>query len=165
MGKPNPTRQDLLNRGLVEISKGVWGRAPKGGKFLPVFTRPHKFNAQKVVEGNEVYDSKREHSFKNLLVMHKIPYTLKVRYVIQSGFEYNGKKIKPIEIIPDFTIVKNHVSVAIVDVKGKITEVAKIKFKMLKHHLSEMGHPIPIMMPTSKLEMNKTIDELLKLLK
>lgn len=161
MSKTSISKQDLLDKGMVEVSPGIWSKAPK--QATPA--KPNKFHAVKVRDGNEVYDSKREYAFKNMLLLHKIDHVMKTRYVVQPPFEYMGKKIKEIAIIPDFIIMKHHVSVAIVDIKGKITEVAKIKFKMLKHKLSEMGHPIPIMMPTSKKEMDETIIKLLDLTK
>jgi len=124
----------------------------------------HKYNAKKVVTPEHTFDSQREFDFKQLLDFHKITYSIQNRYVLQEGFHYMGSKIREIAIIPDFNIFKDHKLVAIVDVKGMVLPNFKLKIKMLKHGLSQMGSEIPIFIPSSKKEMQETIQALKKLI-
>lgn len=52
------------------------------------------------------------------------------RYRLQDGFEKAGKKHRPIDYIADFEIHHIDGSIEVVDVKGHITETAKLKFKL-----------------------------------
>lgn len=55
------------------------------------------------------------------------------RYTLQPSFKYNGKTIRAIEYISDFTLVYADGSVLVVDVKGRPTADAKIKKKMMHY--------------------------------
>lgn len=60
------------------------------------------------------------------------------RYKLQPSFKYNGKTIRAIEYISDFTIEYTDGSILVVDVKGRPTADAKIKKKMMHYVYPEI---------------------------
>lgn len=153
------SKEDLERKGLVEISPGFWGRKeqPKKAK--------HKYGAQKVVAEGEKFDSKIEYFFFQLLTYEKIPFVQKKKYVLEHGFNYGNEKIKPIEIIPDFSITnEGGLLIAIVDTKGVETKDWKIKWKLLKKKLSDLNTSIPLFTPHNRAECHQVITDLRNLL-
>lgn len=55
------------------------------------------------------------------------------RYKLQPAFKYEGKTIRAIEYISDFTIHYSSGDTVVVDVKGRPTADAKIKKKMMHY--------------------------------
>jgi len=99
--------------------------------------RGNKYNAKKVVWDGKTFDSKREcyayKLFKNL----KIPFEWHVRYNLIPKFEFNDNKISKMDMVIDFIVDAPGRKIA-VDIKGFATDVAKIKYKMLKYQQSQM---------------------------
>lgn len=164
--------KDMLYKGLMEVSPGVWAKPSKGvGKVSPTSkvkgVKKHKYNAKAVDSKGVHYDSQREYQFSLLLDQHGIKYRMKDRIVLQPSFEYMGEKIREIAIMPDYIILRENSTIAaIVDIKGLIMPDFRIKIKMLKHTIAgTWGFTIPIFMPTNKKEMAEVITELLKLVK
>ena len=58
--------------------------------------------------------------------------TRQVAFELQPGFVFNGKKIRPIYYIADFTYIHNG-KLHIVDTKGMRTDVYNIKKKMMMY--------------------------------
>jgi hypothetical protein len=81
---------------------------------------------------------------------------------IEAYFIQKSELIREIKIIPDFLIKKNGETVAIVDTKGMITDLSKMKYKMLKAKLEKQ---IPIFMPTNKAKCEEAIRKILELIK
>ena len=87
------------------------------------------------------------------------------KYVLMEGFIFAGKKIRPITYTPDFVLRKYPV---IIETKGFMTDVFKIKMKMLKWNLVN-GDPafmMDIYMPRNQkdcLEVIKDIKEKYKI--
>lgn len=54
------------------------------------------------------------------------------RYRLQDGFEKEGKKYRPIDYIADFEIHHLDGSIQVVDVKGALTDVFRLKQKMFE---------------------------------
>ncbi len=54
------------------------------------------------------------------------------RYRLQDGFEKDGKKHRPIDYIADFEIHHLDGSIQVVDVKGALTDVFRLKQKMFE---------------------------------
>jgi len=143
--------QNLYDKGLnVDLKTGI--ATPKKTKYS---------NKKVVTDGNK-FDSTLESKFYNLLKLHGIEFTMKEVFVLQSKFKYMGETIREIKIIPDFLIKKNGETVCIVDTKGMITDLSKMKFKMLK---SKLTNQIPIFMPTNKAKSEETIRKILELIK
>lgn len=55
-----------------------------------------------------------------------------VKFELQPGFDFNGKKIRPIYYIADFTYIQDG-KLHIVDTKGIRTDVYKLKKKMMMY--------------------------------
>ena len=156
--------ESMVNKGLVEVRKNVW--EPRKDTSPAKSKKTHKYNAKATTMDGIRYDSKREHTFKVMLDYNKIPYNMKEEYVLQSEFVHMGEKIRAIKIIPDFTIYYHGTRIAIVDTKGVTLPDFKIKVKFLKHKLFfELNLDIPVMMPSNQEQMNKTVRELLILMK
>lgn len=99
-----------------------------------------KYGAKKVFvpEENLTFDSKMEWSYwlylKELESQNKIKdLTLQPKFLLQEGFAYNGKKIRPIYYIADFQYIDIETGkTMIMDVKGQVLETFKLKIKMFK---------------------------------
>ena len=126
--------------------------------------KKNKYGAHKVVSKGVRYDSKRELAFKQSLDMLKIPYVMKKEFVIQQDFVYCAEKVRPVKIIPDFVIMRGHISIAVVDVKGFFTDGSKLKYKLFKHYLHKLNHEIPMYFPANKKDMDETLSKILLLL-
>ena len=61
---------------------------------------------------------------------------LQPHFLLQEGFKKNGKTYRKIEYIADFQYIENG-KVVIEDVKGKETEVFKLKRKLFEHEYPE----------------------------
>ena len=98
----------------------------------------NKYHAKKTWMKGKVYDSKKEANrafeLELLAKMGKIQNLQKqVPFVLQEGYvNKQGKKIRPITYIADFTYVEDGVLV-VEDTKGFETEVFKIKRKILEY--------------------------------
>lgn len=168
----DPIEQTLINRGFI------WdGKAWAPGKKTPLtpkgeIAKINKFHAVKVEAEGIKYDSKREYAFKQLLDRYGIHYEIKRKYILQEGFVYGEEKIRPIAIIPDFTILKKNAvlyrneAFAIVDIKGMIMVDFKLKVKMLKRVLiNQQQRAVPVFMPRNKKEIEITIQKLISIIK
>jgi citrate lyase synthetase len=92
-------------------------------------------NRKSIVDGVK-FDSSLEKYCHFLLNALKIEFEFQKTILLQEGFRYSGKAIRPITMIVDFVL--NHDGKKIyVDTKGMATEVSKIKYKMLKFYLKD----------------------------
>lgn len=76
------------------------------------------------------FDSKKEHSrYADLLMLEKAEkisaLTKQPAFILQEGFSYNGKRIREIKYIADFSYIKDDVLV-IEDVKSDFTRKEKV---------------------------------------
>ena len=62
-----------------------------------------------------------------------------VKYQLQPSFKKNGKSIRSIDYISDFTLTLTDGSVMVVDTKGQATADAKIKRKMMYYVHPELN--------------------------
>ena len=97
--------------------------------------RVSKYKARKTAYGGSVYDSakeaKRAAELELLQRAGKIRNLRRqVKFTLQEGFSYEGRKIRAIEYIADFVYEAD--GLIIEDVKGYRTPEYKIKAKMLK---------------------------------
>lgn len=97
--------------------------------------RLSKYNNVKVELDGHTFDSQAEARYYNQLKWLKKCgeiefFRLQPRYQIQDGYVKDGKKIRPIYYIADFEIHHKDGSIEVVDVKGAITAVFRIKEKM-----------------------------------
>ncbi len=83
-----------------------------------------------------IYDSLTELLFLKEVIEPKVEsgeiirWERQVKFILQEGFVYQGKKILPICYIADFVVYWNDGTCTIIDVKGIPDSVAKLKKKL-----------------------------------
>jgi hypothetical protein len=94
----------------------------------------HKFH---VVPGEErtfdgiKFDSKLEMNMYRKLKELNIPFERQPEFVLQEGFEHDGRKERPIKYVADFRITAPDGSSLVVDAKGVRTRLFELKRKMM----------------------------------
>ena len=96
-----------------------------------------KYHNKKVQVDMYVFDSIAESKrYKELKLLERAgeikKLELQPRFLLQESFKKNGKTFRKIEYIADFQYIENG-RVVIEDVKGKETEVFKLKRKLFEH--------------------------------
>ena len=96
-----------------------------------------KYHNKKVQVDMYVFDSIAESKrYKELKLLEQAreisELELQPRFLLQEGFKKNGKTFRKIEYIADFQYIENG-RLVIEDVKGKETEVFKLKRKLFEH--------------------------------
>lgn len=131
------TEEDVLKHN-ARISKITSkDHFPDVGKMVQVKNTKSKYGAIKCKYNGIEFDSKKERD--RYIELRKLEITgiisdlqLQVPFVLQDGFEFNGKKILPIKYIADFTYWENG-ELVIEDVKGVKTDVYELKKKMFMY--------------------------------
>ena len=107
-------------------------------------SRNGKFNNTKVTIDEHRFDSKKESQvylfYKSELQAKRIAsIELQPKYILLEGYiDIDGSKVRPIHYIADFRITYPDGRVVVVDVKGKKTEVYKLKKKLLLSRYPDM---------------------------
>ena len=101
----------------------------------------NKYHNKKVQIDMYVFDSIAESlRYKELKLLERAgeikELELQPRFLLQESFKKNGKTFRKIEYIADFQYIENG-RVVIEDVKGKETEVFKLKRKLFEHEYPE----------------------------
>lgn len=99
--------------------------------------KQNKYKNKKVVYDGIKFDSKKEGAYYLKLKMLEekgiiSDLKLQVKYELQPKFEFNGKTIRSINYVADFTYMQDG-KLHIVDTKGIRTEVYKLKKKMMQY--------------------------------
>ena len=94
-----------------------------------------KYNNRKVEIDGHKFDSKLEAQYYTFLKHKKETgkikdFSLQPRYTLQETFKRDGKTYRSITYIADFEVLHNDGSTQVIDVKGMMTDVFKIKAKM-----------------------------------
>lgn len=102
-----------------------------------------KYNNRKIIIDNIKFDSEMEGNrylqLKLLERANKITnLQLQPRFLLQESFKKNGKAYRKMEYIADFQYEENGQTV-VEDVKGKETEVFKIKRKMFEYQYKNLN--------------------------
>ena len=97
----------------------------------------NKYHNKKCIYKDMTFDSKKERDYYIVLEMmlknnQITDLKTQVKFELQPSFKFNGKTIRSINYIADFTYVKNG-KLIIVDTKGYRTEVYKLKKKMMQY--------------------------------
>ena len=85
------------------------------------------------------YDSLSELQFLREFIEVKmvsgeiVKWERQVKFTLQEGFVYKGKKVLPITYVADYIIYWNNGTRTIVDVKGNPDQVAKLKRKLFQY--------------------------------
>ena len=101
-----------------------------------------KYHNKKVQIDMYVFDSIAESiRYKQLALMEHSGYIselkLQPKFLLQDGFVKNGKRYRKIEYIADFMYIENG-KIVVEDVKGKETEVFKLKHKLFEYKYPEL---------------------------
>ncbi len=91
---------------------------------------PRVKNAVVVEAGNIRFASKLEKHFYDRLIFYSIPFYFQRRVQLQPGFDFEGKRVRPIYMVPDFYFDWEY---SVYDTKGWATDVAKLKWKMFRY--------------------------------
>lgn len=98
-----------------------------------------KYHSKKVIVDGIKFDSLKEAKrYNELKILEKAneitELRLQVKFELQPSFKKNGKTIRKIEYIADFTYYDNKLNKYIVeDTKGYKTEVYKLKKKLFEY--------------------------------
>lgn len=99
-----------------------------------------------VITGNPItFDSKLEKQYYEQVVVPGLQdgtilkAELQKKYNLQPSFKYNGKTIRSIDYVSDFTLTYSDGTTLVVDIKGRATADAKIKKKMMHYVHPELN--------------------------
>ena len=100
--------------------------------------KQNKYKNKKVEYHGNKFDSKKEGAYYlKLKTMEELgiirDLKLQVKFELQPSFKFNGKTIRAINYIADFTYYDENNRYHIVDTKGVKTEIYKIKKKMMQY--------------------------------
>ena len=104
----------------------------------------NKYKNKKTTIDGFKFDSEMESHYylylKQLKEMGEVvDFILQPTYLLQEGFNLNGKRIRPITYKADFKVIYKDGREEVIDVKGKLTEEFKIKRKMLLYRYRDIN--------------------------
>jgi hypothetical protein len=97
-----------------------------------------KYRNKKTVVDGITFDSKREAEYYcelklRLRAKEIVDVKLQPKFVLLEGFQKNGRKYRPLTYIADFLVSYPNGHQEVIDVKGKETEVFRIKQKLFEN--------------------------------
>ena len=104
----------------------------------------NKYKNKKTIVDGIKFDSEMESHYYVYLKQLKeigevVDFVLQPTYLLQEGFDLNGKRIRPITYKADFKVIYKDGHEEVIDVKGKLTEEFKIKRKMLLYRYRDIN--------------------------
>ena len=104
----------------------------------------NKYNNKKTIVDGIKFDSEMESHYYIYLKQLKeigevVDFILQPTYLLQEGFNLNGKRIRPITYKADFKVIYKDGHEEVIDVNGKLTEEFKIKRKMLLYRYRDIN--------------------------
>ena len=104
----------------------------------------NKYKNKKTTIDGFKFDSEMESHYYLYLKQLKeigevVDFVLQPSYLLQEGFDLNGKRIRPITYKADFKVIYKDGHEEVIDVKGKLTEEFKIKRKMLLYRYRDIN--------------------------
>jgi hypothetical protein len=122
-------------------------------------SKTSKYGNKKIELDGVKFDSKLElfcyQQFKSLGLEFDFQRTI----LLQEGFRFRGKAIRPITMIVDFVLHYDGQEIYI-DTKGFATETSKLKYKMLKFYVREDSTADVVWLHSQK-EVKEFINDLL----
>lgn len=103
---------------------------------MNMFYKKNKYGNKKIIFNEIKFDSKLELYCYKLLNEMDVSFSFQKKIVLVDKFKYNDKTIRAITLTVDF-VIKDADKTIYLDTKGFATEVAKIKYKMLKNKLKD----------------------------
>ena len=103
----------------------------------------NKYKNKKTMVDGIKFDSEMESHYYIYLKQLKeigevIDFVLQPTFLLQEGFNLNGKRIRAITYKADFKVIYKDGHEEVIDVKGKLTEEFKIKRKMLLYRYRDI---------------------------
>ena len=98
-----------------------------------------KKGIEKRTYNGEIYDSLAELQFLTEVIEKKmgsgeiIKWERQIKFTLQEGFTYKGKRILPINYIADYVVYLPDNTRVIIDVKGNPDQVSKLKKKLMMY--------------------------------
>ena len=98
-----------------------------------------KKGIEKRTYNGELYDSLAELQFLTEVIEKKmgsgeiVKWERQIKFTLQEGFTYKGKRILPINYIADYVVYLPDNSRVIIDVKGNPDQVSKLKRKIMMY--------------------------------
>ena len=104
----------------------------------------NKYKNKKTIVDGIKFDSEMESHYYIYLKQLKeigevVDFVLQPTYLLQEGFDLNGKRIRPITYKADFKVIYKDGHEEVIDVKGKLTEEFKIKREMLLYRYRDIN--------------------------
>ena len=104
----------------------------------------NKYKNKKTIVDGIKFDSEMESHYYIYLKQLKeigevVDFVLQPTYLLQEGFDLNGKRIRPITYKADFKVIYKDGHEEVIDVKGKLTEEFKIKRIMLLYRYRDIN--------------------------
>ena len=104
----------------------------------------NKYNNKKTIVDGIKFDSEMESHYYIYLkhlreIGEVVDFILQPTYLLQEGFNLNGKRIRAITYKADFKVIYKDGHEEVIDVKGKLTEEFKIKRKMLLYRYRDIN--------------------------
>ena len=104
----------------------------------------NKYNNKKTIVDGIKFDSEMESHYYIYLKQLKeigevVDFILQPSFLLQEGFNLNGKRIRAITYKADFKVIYKDGHEEVIDVKGKLTEEFKIKRKMLLYKYRDIN--------------------------
>ena len=104
----------------------------------------NKYKNKKTIVDGIKFDSEMESHYYIYLKQLKeigevVDFVLQPTYLLQEGFDLNGKRIRPITYKADFKVIYKDGHEEVIDIKGKLTEEFKIKRKMLLYRYRDIN--------------------------
>lgn len=144
---------------IAEELKKKYGHIDGTGIKGKEITNAKIKGAKKTEVDGITFASKLESYMYSLLRGAGIRFAFQKEYVLQEKFRYNGEAVREIKIIVDFELIDYNM---IIDSKGWQLADGKIKYKLLKFHLSRMPGEHPrIEMPATKEECDVLLNRIL----
>ena len=109
---------------------------------MKINLRQNKYKNRKVIINNIEFQSLAEGKrYKELVLLQRAgritELQLQPKFLLQESFRKNGKTFRKIEYIADFMYEENN-KIIVEDVKGKETEVFKLKRKLFEKKYPEL---------------------------
>jgi protein associated with RNAse G/E len=117
-----------------------------------------KYGNKKTIVNGVKFDSKLEQYCHGYLQLIGADFDFQHKVILVDKFRFNDKGIRATTLTVDFVVRKDGKTIY-VDTKGFATEVAKLKYKLLKHKLKDEEN-VDVVWLKNKKEVNGFINSL-----
>lgn len=132
--------KDLVSRGLIKDPALVAEYSQQAS------AKKSKYNNERVTIDGHTFDSKAEaREYEQLKLLKRAgaikSIELQPKFLLQPGYERNGKKVRAIYYIADFRVITADDKEIVIDVKSEITEknkVYRLKRSMLLYRYPDL---------------------------